>query len=79
MKGDEIMNYYELLDEKAKLGLDKFKYELENNPLFDGLLWTVLDETIGQPTEIVIETFDKETYDTEFLTSYEFDENGKVI
>lgn len=73
------MNYYELLDEKAKLGLDKFKYELENNPLFDGLLWTVLDETIGQPTEIVIETFDKETYDTEFLTSYEFDENGKLI
>lgn len=73
------MNYYELLDEKAKLGLDKFKYELENNPLFDGLLWTELNETIGQATEIVIETFDKETYDTEFLTSYEFDENGKLI
>lgn len=74
-----IMNYYELLDEKAKLGLDKFKYELENNPLFDGLLWTELNETIGVATEIVIETFDKETYDTEFLTSYEFDNNGKLL
>lgn len=73
------MNYYELLDEKAKLGLDKFKYELENNPLFDGLLWTVIDVNENGITEIVIETFDKETYDTEFLTSYEFDENGKVI
>lgn len=74
------MNYYELLDEKAKLGLDKFKYELENNPLFDGLLWTELNETIGQATEIVIETFDKENYNTEFLTSYEFDnKSGKLL
>ena len=74
-----MKNYYELLEEKAKLGLDKFKYELENNPLFDGLLWTELNETIGVATEIVIETFDKETYDTEYLTSFEFDDNGKLI
>lgn len=73
------MNYYELLDKLAKTGLDNFKYELETNSIYDGLLWTELNETIGQPTEIVIETFDKETYDTEFLTSYEFDENGKLI
>lgn len=79
MKGDDFMNYYELLDEKAKLGLDNFKYELENNPLFSGLLWTELNEIIGVATEIVIETFDKENYNTEFLTSYEFDENGKLI
>lgn len=69
------MNYYELLDEKAKLGLEKFKHELETNPLFDGLLWTELSET-----EIVIETIDKETLDTEFLTSYEFDPtSGKLL
>lgn len=74
-----MKNYYELLEEKAKLGLDKFKYELENNLLFDGLLWTELNETIGVATEIVIETFDKETYDTEYLTSFEFDDNGKLI
>lgn len=74
------MNYYELLEEKAKLGLDKFKHELENNPIFDGLLWTELNKTIGQPTEIVIETFDKENYNTEYLTSYEFDDKtGKLL
>lgn len=74
------MNYYELLDEKAKLGLDKFKHELQTNPLFDGLLWTELNETIGLATEIVIETFDKETLDTEYLTSYEFNPtSGKLI
>ena len=69
------MNYYELLDEKAKLGLEKFKHELETNSIFDGLLWTELSET-----EIVIETIDKETLDTEFLTSYEFDPtSGKLL
>jgi len=73
------MNYYKLLDEKAKLGLEKFKHELETNSIFDGLLWTIIDVNEDGVTEIVIETFDKETYDTEFLTSYEFDEDGKVI
>jgi len=73
------MNYYELLDENAKLGLEKFKYALETNSIFDGLLWTVIDVNENGVTEIVIETFDKENYDTEFLTSYEFDENGKLI
>lgn len=73
------MNYYELLEEKAKLGLDKFKYELETNSIFDGLLWTVIDVNENGVTEIVIETFDKENYNTEYLTSYEFDENGKLI
>lgn len=74
------MNYYDLLEEKAKLGLDKFKYELENNPIFDGLLWTELDETIGKATEIVIETFDRENYNTEYLTSFEFDsESGRLL
>ena len=74
------MNYYELLDEKAKLGLEKFKHELETNSIFDGLLWTELIETIGHPTEIVIETFDEETYDTEYLCSYEFDPtSGKLL
>lgn len=74
-----IMNYYELLDKLAKTGLDNFKHELETNSIYDGLLWTELNETIGVATEIVIETFDKENYNTEYLTSYEFDENGKLI
>ena len=73
------MNYYELLDEKAKLGLDKFKYELENNPLFSGLLWTIKPNDEEHTTEVEIETWDGEYYNTEFLTSYEFDENGKLI
>lgn len=72
------MDYYELLDEKAKQGLDKFKYELENNPSFDGLLWTEIKNEHNL-TEIVIETFDKDTYDTEYLTSYEFNNDGELI
>ena len=73
------MNYYELLEEKAKLGLDKFKYELENNPLFDGLLWTIEFDDCEHTTEVKIETFDKENYNTEFLTSFEFNNNKKMI
>ena len=73
------MNYYKLLDEKAKLGLEKFKHELDTNSIFDGLLWTLIDENEYGETEIVIETFDRETYDTEFLTSYEFNKSGDLI
>lgn len=73
------MSYYKLLNKLAKTGLDNFKHELDTNSIYDGLLWTIIDINEDGVTEIVIETFDKETYDTEFLTSYEFDKNGKVI
>lgn len=72
------MNYYELLDELAKTGLDNFKHELGTNSIYDGLLWTIMDET-DEMTTIDIETWDEETLDAEFLTRYEFDKNGKVI
>ncbi len=72
------MNYYELLDKWAKAGLNNFKHELETNPISNGLLWTIMDET-DEMTTIDIETWDEETLDAEFLTRYEFDNNGNVI
>lgn len=68
------MDYYDLIEEKAKLGLDKFKQELNTNPLFKGLLWTeVLEDEYT--IEIQIETFDTETLDSDFLCSVEFNRN----
>ena len=67
------MNYYELLDEKAKLGMKALIDYLEQDR---NLLYTIID---GEDyTEIQIETWD-DCSTTEFLTSYEFDEDGNVI
>lgn len=71
-------NLYSLLDRASKLGLNNFKHELETCELFDGLLWTEVKQDNGN-TEIVLELFDKVTYDTEYFTSYEFDPSGMVV
>lgn len=70
------MNYYELLDEKAKLGYDELIAYLQTDR---NLLWTIKPNDEERTTEVEIETWDGEYYNTEFLTSYEFDENGKLI
>ena len=71
-------NLYNLLDKASKLGLEQFKHELETCELFDGLLWTEVKQDDGN-TEIVLELFDKITYNTEYFTSYEFNSSGMVI
>ena len=70
------MNYYELLNEKAKLGFDELLAYLKTDK---NLLWTVEVDDDEHTTEVEIETWDGEYYNSEFLTSYEFDENGKLI
>ena len=70
------MNYYDLLDEKAKLGFDELIVYLQTDR---NLLWTIKPNDEEHTTEVEIETWDEEYYNTEFLTSYEFDENGKLI
>lgn len=70
------MNYYDLLDEKAKLGFDELIAYLQTDR---NLLWTIKPNDEEHTTEVEIETWDGEYYNTEFLTSYEFDENGKLI
>lgn len=72
------MNYYDLIEEKARLGLDKFKYELEHNPIFKGLLWTEVKED-EDTIEIQIETWNSETLNSEFLCSAEFDIKTREI
>ena len=75
---DESITYYKLLDELAEKGLDVFKKELDTNPLYKGLLWTIIDET-NDITRIDIETWDEKNLESEFLTTYEFDNEGKII
>ena len=70
------MNYYNLLEEKAKLGFDELIAHLQTDR---NLLWTIKPNDEEHTTEVEIETWDGEYYNTEFLTSYEFDENGKLI
>ena len=70
------MNYYDLLEEKAKLGYDELIAYLQTDR---NLLWTIKPNDEEHTTEVEIETWDGEYYNTEFLTSYEFDENGKLI
>ena len=70
------MNYYDLLEEKAKLGYDELIAYLQTDK---NLLWTIKPNDEERTTEVEIETWDGEYYNTEFLTSYEFDENGKLI
>ena len=70
------MNYYDLLDEKAKLGFDELIAYLQTDR---NLLWTIKPNGEEHTTEVEIETWDGEYYNTEFLTSYEFNENGKLI
>lgn len=70
------MNYYDLLDEKAKLGYDELLAYLQTDK---NLLWTIEFNDNDHTTSIEIETWDEENYNSEFLTSYEFDENGKLI
>lgn len=72
------MSYCEFLREIAKLGLDKFKYELKTNPRLRGLLWTIKD--VDGITEVTIETFKEDGgYGTEYLTSLKFNNSGEYI
>ena len=70
------MNYYNLLEEKAKLGFDELIAYLQTDR---NLLWTIKIDDEDHITEVEIETWDEENYNSEFLTSFEFDENGKLI
>ena len=69
------MNYYEILEEKAKLGFDELKNYLQTDK---NLIWTIVDETDDTMT-VEIETWDDEYYNTEFLMSCEFDADGNFI
>lgn len=70
------MNYYELLEEKAKLGMDTLIDYLKQDR---NLIWTIID-TDEDEIEIQIETWDNDNYNTEFLCSYEFNSiSGKLL
>ena len=70
------MNYYDLLNEKAKLGFDELLAYLQTDK---NLLWTIEFDDYDHTTEVEIETWDEENYNSEFLTSFEFDQSGKMI
>ena len=71
-----FMNYYELLNEKAKLGFDELLAYLQTDK---NLLWTIEIDDYEHTTEVEIETWDEENYNSEYLTSFEFDQSGKMI
>lgn len=70
------MNYYELLNEKAQLGFDELLAYLQTDK---NLLWTIEIDDYEHTTEVEIETWDEENYNSEYLTSFEFDQSGKMI
>ena len=70
------MNYYELLEEKAKLGFDELLAYLQTDK---NLLWTIEIDDDDHTTSIEIETWDGEYYNTEYLMSFDFDSSGKMI
>ena len=70
------MNYYDLLEKKAKLGFDELIAYLQTDR---NLLWTIKLDDEEHTTEVEIETWDEENYNSEYLMSFEFDENGKLI
>ena len=70
------MNYYDLLNEKAKLGFDELLAYLQTDK---NLLWTIEFDDCEHTTEVEIETWDEENYNSEYLTSFEFDQSGKMI
>ena len=70
------MNYYDLLNEKAKLGFDELLAYLQTDK---NLLWTIEIDDDEHTTEVEIETWDNDTYNSEFLTSFEFNSSGKMI
>ena len=70
------MNYYELLEEKAKLGFDELLAYLQTDK---NLLWTIEIDDDDHTTSIEIETWDNDTYNSEYLMSFDFDSSGKMI
>ena len=71
------MNYYNLLEEKAKLGFDELLAYLQTDK---NLLWTIKIDDEEHITEVEIETWDEENYNSEFLTSFEFNnKTGKLL
>ena len=70
------MNYYDLLNEKAKLGFDELLAYLQTDK---NLLWTIEIDDDEHTTEVEIETWDEENYNSEYLTSFEFNSSGKMI
>ena len=71
------MNYYDLLEEKAKLGFDELLAYLQTDK---NLLWTIEFNDNDHTTSIEIETWDEENYNSEFLTSFEFNsKSGKLL
>lgn len=70
------MNYYELLNEKAQLGFDELLAYLQTDK---NLLWTIEIDDYEHTTEVEIETWDEENYNSEYLTSFEFNSSGKMI
>ena len=70
------MNYYDLLNEKAQLGFDELLAYLQTDK---NLLWTIEIDDYEHTTEVEIETWDEENYNSEFLTSFEFNSSGKMI
>ena len=75
MKGDEIfMNYYDLLIAEARKGLHSLISFLETH---NDLMWTT-DES-DNIISIDIETWDNDTYNSEFLMCCEFNKLGEFI
>lgn len=70
------MNYYDLLNEKAQLGFDELLAYLQTDK---NLLWTIEFDDYEHTTEVEIETWDEENYNSEYLTSFEFNSSGKMI
>lgn len=71
------MNYYDLLEKKAKLGFDELLAYLQTDK---NLLWTIKIDDEERTTEVEIETWDGENYNSEYLMSFEFDsESGKLL
>ena len=70
------MNYYDLLEEKAKLGFDELLAYLQTDK---NLLWTIEFNDNDHTTSIEIETWDEENYNSEFLTSFEFNNKTRKL
>lgn len=70
------MNYYELLNEKAKLGLDELLEYVKSDR---NLLFTLTTDDVKDIILIEIEAWDGDNYNSEFLCSYEFNSQTRKL
>lgn len=68
------MNYYDILEKKAKLGFERFINFIREDK---NLLYNI-DETEDDETEVSVEIFDDDM-GTELVGTYIFNDNGDFI